>query len=101
MKIFNNYKPNKIIMGKLLVFAGYLFLESCGLATTADQAKESNIRERISIDDNWNFLNTNLADKADNLIYDVRPAVRNYRDDKDADSKPTDAQLRWKRHREF
>lgn len=48
-------------------------------------------RERISINNDWRFYKYESLDKADNLIYDVRPEVRDKRDDKDADSKPTEA----------
>ena len=49
-------------------------------------------RERISINDHWSFFKYSSPDEADNLIYDVRPeeAVR-YQDDRDADTKPTEA----------
>ena len=48
-----------------------------------------NSRERISINKDWRFFK--YETKPDNLIYDVRPEVEGYRDDKPADSRPTDA----------
>lgn len=50
------------------------------------------VRERISINDNWKFYKYESTDDVDNLIYDVRPEEDGmYKDSKDADSKPTEA----------
>jgi beta-galactosidase len=48
-------------------------------------------REQISFDENWRFYRYGPTDKPDSLFYDVRPEVRNERDDKAADSQPTEA----------
>ncbi|HWJ27825.1 MAG TPA: hypothetical protein VNS32_14865, partial [Flavisolibacter sp.] len=48
-------------------------------------------RERICINENWKFYKYRSIDQADSLIYDVRPVVSDARDDKPADSKPTEA----------
>lgn len=48
-------------------------------------------RERISINDGWRFFKYESPDKTDDLIYDVRPAVTDERDDRPADEKPTEA----------
>jgi len=58
--------------------------------TSGAGAKEIN-RERISINKGWKFYRYDAATKADNLIYDVRPEVKNDRDDRSADSRPTEA----------
>ena len=48
-------------------------------------------RQRISINDNWRFKKYGDTESPDRLIYDVRPEVIDTRDDKEADSKPTEA----------
>jgi beta-galactosidase len=48
-------------------------------------------RERISINEGWKFYRYDSPEKADSLLYDVRPEVRNEQDSKDADSRPTEA----------
>ncbi len=48
-------------------------------------------RERISINEDWQFMKYESAGEADSLIYDVRPEVIDTRDDKQADAKPTEA----------
>lgn len=48
-------------------------------------------RERIVLDDGWRFFKYSSAQLADNLIYDVRPEVKEHDDAKDADSRPTGA----------
>ncbi len=53
--------------------------------------KKTQLRERILINSGWKFYKYPSADKADNLIYDVRPAVTENNDSKDADTKPTEA----------
>lgn len=48
-------------------------------------------RERISLDEGWRFYKYGPNEVPDSLVYDVRPEVRNERDDKPADSRPTEA----------
>ena len=48
------------------------------------------VRERISINEGWMFYRYSDTEKPDNLIYEPRPEVRDTRDDKPADSKPTE-----------
>jgi len=48
-------------------------------------------RERISINESWSFMRYDSEQEADKLIYDIRPDVTDRRDDKAADSKPTEA----------
>jgi hypothetical protein len=43
------------------------------------------LRERVSINADWRFFKYASADKADDLIYDVRPEAGDYRDDRPAD----------------
>ena len=49
------------------------------------------LRQRISINENWSFFKYDSISNADNLIYDVRPEVTDNKDNKVADSKPTEA----------
>ena len=48
-------------------------------------------RERISINNGWKFYRYASQKAADSLQYDVRPDVQETRDDKAADSRPTEA----------
>ncbi|MCU4674040.1 DUF4982 domain-containing protein [Catenovulum sp. 2E275] len=48
-------------------------------------------RQVLSLNQDWRFYKYDNAALADELIYDVRPAVEHFKDDKDADTKPTDA----------
>lgn len=52
---------------------------------------QTHSRERIPLNNGWKFYRYDSAEKADSLIYDVRPRVVNEKDDKPADSKPTEA----------
>ncbi|WP_092676225.1 hypothetical protein [Hymenobacter arizonensis] len=61
-----------------------------GKALPAPPAKTGG-RERISFDEGWRFFRYGPNVKPDSLFYDVRPEVRNERDDKAADSRPTEA----------
>jgi beta-galactosidase len=48
-------------------------------------------RERISINEGWSFFKYESAEKADKLIYDVRPEIADLTENKVADAKPTEA----------
>ncbi|MBN1181524.1 MAG: DUF4982 domain-containing protein [Bacteroidales bacterium] len=52
---------------------------------------EITLRERIPINDNWRFYKYGPNVKTDNLIYDVRPEINNYIENKVADAKPEEA----------
>lgn len=73
-------------MGKkqILIFL-FLLVFACGLF-----AGDNFVRERILLNDNWKFYRYPDSLKADDLIYDVRPEIKNVRDDIPADSKPTE-----------
>jgi beta-galactosidase len=51
----------------------------------------NSIRERILINDNWRFFIYDSTSQPDDLIYDVRPEIKDARDDKSADAQPTQA----------
>lgn len=48
-------------------------------------------RQRISINEDWRFYKYDSSSETDNLIYDVRPVVKDAKDDRPADAKPTEA----------
>jgi len=50
------------------------------------------LRQRISINEGWRFMKYGAHREADNLIYDVRPEVRDRRDERVADARPTEAE---------
>lgn len=62
------------------------------LALLVQSSEDNNTRQRLSIGNNWRFLKYSSPVEADSLVYDVRPDVKNYQDDKPADSKPTEAE---------
>jgi beta-galactosidase len=49
-------------------------------------------RERISINDHWRFTKGDPNGNSIGLIYDVRPEVKDKKDDKAADAEPTEAE---------
>lgn len=52
----------------------------------------SGVRQRISINDDWRFFKYDWLGKADDLIYDVRPEVKDRQDGGQADARPTEAE---------
>ncbi|HEU5289405.1 MAG TPA: glycoside hydrolase family 2 TIM barrel-domain containing protein, partial [Cyclobacteriaceae bacterium] len=61
------------------------------VAMVCAQASSQQVRERISINEDWYFFKYDSITKADKLIYDVRPAINNLVENKIADAKPTEA----------
>ena len=49
-------------------------------------------RERNSLDENWRFTKGDPNGDSTGLIYDVRPEVKDKRDDKAVDAEPTEAE---------
>lgn len=78
---------------KAFIFTGILFLivGSVVSAGSLEKMHEDQVRQRISINDNWRFFKYESADKADKLIYDVRPEITNNTENQVADAKPTEA----------
>jgi beta-galactosidase len=78
---------------KALLLAGCLILTGCGSGTSTVTVSASDAikREKICINDGWRFYKYGSDSLADKLIYDVRPEVTDRRDDRVADSKPTEA----------
>lgn len=71
-----------------LALAIGLALPSC----TQEKECRQDLRERISINENWKFFKYESAQEADNLIYDVRPETIDGQEYKVADAKPTEAE---------
>lgn len=61
------------------------------LAQTAATGAGNVHRQRIAINEDWRFYKYDSIAKADELIYDVRPEVKDRKDDRPADAKPTEA----------
>ena len=70
-----------------------LILLACTVAFGQPAAKgsDSSPRQRISINEDWRFMKYNTQQEADDLIYDVRPKVKDDQDGRPADAKPTEA----------
>ncbi len=77
----------RIIRFQTLLIVGIAcILFQCGCNTAAES-----VRERISINDDWYFHKYDSEEKADGLIYDVRPEVRATDRVVVADEMPTEA----------
>jgi beta-galactosidase len=64
-----------------------LLLSSC----TPAKNENPSPRERILINNNWSFYRYDSPEKADKLMYDVRPEVEGHNEYLVADAKPTEA----------
>ena len=70
----------------------FTLFTSTQVQSQASAKLASNInRQRISINEGWRFYKYDSLAKADSLIYDVRPKVYDFNENKIADSKPTEA----------
>ncbi|MDA3929427.1 MAG: beta-galactosidase, partial [Prolixibacteraceae bacterium] len=80
MKTFGSFKSVSLTI--LVAFT----LLSC------NKTDETIHRERIAINNDWQFFKYASTDEADQLRYDVRPQEDGtYKDSKDADSRPDEA----------
>ena len=76
----------------LLVAAALLLMpHSATAAQDSAGPVQDGPRQRLSIDHGWRFFKYASPQDADGLIYDVRPAVGDSRDDRPADAEPTAA----------
>lgn len=65
---------------------------SCFIACNSyDTSENKNPRETTSINTGWKFYKYESSEKQDNLIYDIRPEVKNTDDTKEADTPATEA----------
>lgn len=74
------------------ILISVLCLTNCKNDEKKEKETNVNPRERISINEGWSFMKYDSIAAADDLIYDIRPEVKEHNDSKDADSKPTEAE---------
>lgn len=70
---------------------GFILLFVLIFSCQGKKDEDKSVRELVSINEGWSFYKYKTASDADSLIYDVRPEVGKVNDNKDADSKPTEA----------
>jgi beta-galactosidase len=84
------YKIKEIIT--FIVSLILLFGLKYTVAQTVEAENSNVIRQRISINEDWRFFKYDSTEETDNLIYDVRSEIKDYNDDKSADTKPTESE---------
>ncbi len=84
-----NFETEKQIASIAFLF---LLVYIPAFAQTAKTPAGSFLRERISINANWKFFKYDSTSRPDDLIYDVRPEVKEIEEYKIADAKPTEAE---------
>ncbi len=89
MKIIFGILKREIIVIALFTIFGLPLLSLS--AQVLEKNIDNNIRQCISINNNWRFFKYDSMSIADSLIYDVRPDVKNNEENKPADTKPTEA----------
>jgi Beta-galactosidase/beta-glucuronidase len=94
LKMLNYYLSFYSARQKTIALIGCfaLFVFRPAFAQTAKTNSDNFLRMHISIDDNWRFFKYDPKANDDSLIYDVRPEVKDYKDNKPADSKPNEAE---------
>lgn len=85
-KMFSLIKTNA---KNLIIIVGCFIVITCN--DRKNQESENFPRQHLSINQDWRFYKYDSLPLADNLIYDVRPEIKDYRDFKPADTKPTEA----------
>src|SRR3990170_7865440 len=91
LRLLNFFNSLKYEIRKIITFVSFIIL--FGLTNVIAQGINKDIvRQRISINEDWKFYKYDSIEKADDLIYDVRPEVYEHQDDKPADTKPTEAE---------
>jgi len=75
-----------LIFGRVAIYLGLLLV-----LLQCNRQEAGGGRERISINDHWNFFRYDSLQQADNLAYDIRPEITDIRDYWDADEKPSEA----------
>lgn len=76
-------------MKSLTLIGCLMLLCSCSLKSQLQNETHNENRQRISINENWRFFKYDWLSKGDDLIYDVRPEVKEFSWDQPADAKPT------------
>jgi beta-galactosidase len=92
VRILNCYRLLNLSICKAIALIGSLFLAACMPVITQTSGTETDgvHRERISINEDWCFYKYESAEKADDLVYDVRPNVKDNNDNRPTDAKPTE-----------
>ncbi len=86
------YQLFNVNVCKIIVFQIFIVIVGTqSFAQTAIAEVNSNARQIISINEGWRFYKYDSTAKVDDLIYDVRPEVKERRDGGPADAKPTEA----------
>ena len=84
-------KPYVILKTFIVPVCLYL-LSGTPVTAQVNSKQTGNIsRQRISINEDWRFFKYDSSANADNLIYDERPEVSDFTENKIADLKPTEA----------
>jgi len=96
-RLFRQYRAYRFMDAigyKTFVSVLCITIYACLAARTQDaKAGTGHVAwQRISINEGWRFYKYDSMEKADSLIYDVRPEVRDRRDDRPADSRPQQAE---------
>lgn len=81
-----------VIPSKLIILILILFSSSTTFSQNSTSKNNNVPRQRISINEDWRFYKYDSSSIADDLIYDVRPKVKDNNDARPADSKPTEAE---------
>jgi beta-galactosidase len=68
-----------------------LFFVKAGFSQKTSAELKNGGRERISINDGWKFFKYDAMTNADSLVYDARPEVKDDKDGRPADARPTEA----------
>lgn len=76
---------------RIMILFSMMVISLTSCAPSTSETNKSELRERISINQDWRFYKYPSDTEADSLIYDVRPVISNPDDTKEADSKPTEA----------
>ena len=79
---------------KTIIFTVIFILAYLIISCQNDTKTENNntARNKISINEGWKFFKYTSKGKADDLFYDIRPAIENANDNKAADTPATEAE---------
>lgn len=77
----------------IFILTGFIFLVAgkIVLAQSSKPNSENDVRQRISINEDWRFFKYESMSTTDSLIYDVRPEITDNVIEKIGDLKPTEA----------
>jgi beta-galactosidase len=94
IKLFNCFYQLKYSIKEAFLLISFILLLAITqvFAQSEKNKINANTRQRISLNEDWRFFKYDSISKADNLIYDVRPEVRENEDYKITDAKPTEAE---------